>query len=103
MVDSTSAALLGESPSATSLSKHILKKPFTSLATSGGKSCEAAPSTVQGHIRPSDNAVPRKAFVHTRTGSGSFSSSSSMNFEVSSAQRRMNGRREVLLRREVVV
>ena len=31
MVDSTSAALPGESPYATSLSWHILKKPFTSF------------------------------------------------------------------------
>src|ERR1700737_4542472 len=88
MVDSTSAALLGESPSATSLSWHILKKPFTSFATGSGRSCEAAPSTVQGHMRALEKAVPRKAFVQTRIGFGSFSSSLSTNSEVYSAQRR---------------
>jgi hypothetical protein len=79
---------LHDPPSSTSLSRHISKKPFTSAATSAGKSCEAAPSAVQGHMRPSDTAVPRKAFIQTRRGSGSFSSSASMNLEVSSAQRR---------------
>ena len=34
------------------------------------QSCDEAPSTVQGHICGSENAVPRKAFVQTRTGSG---------------------------------
>src|SRR6202051_5312933 len=89
MVDKNSAALLAESPSAVKLSRHILKKPLTSRATSGGRSCDAAPKTVQGHMCPSETAVPRNAFVHTRTGSESFSSSSSMYFDVSSAQRRM--------------
>src|ERR1700722_349170 len=89
MVDKSSTARLAERPSLVSLSRHILKKPLTSCATSGGKSCDAAPKTVHGHMCPSETAVPRNAFVHTRTGSGSFSNSSSMNLDVSSAQRRI--------------
>src|SRR5262249_42635540 len=48
MVANSSAALFGESPHATSLSRHILKKRFTSAATSGGRSNDPAPSTVHG-------------------------------------------------------
>jgi hypothetical protein len=67
IVDKNFAASLAERPSAMSSSRHILKKPFTSLASCAGKSCEAAPSTVQGQVCPSESAVPRKAFVlHTR-------------------------------------
>ena len=46
IVDKNLAASLAARPSAMSLSRHILKKPFTSLATCVGRSCEAAPSTV---------------------------------------------------------
>ena len=50
MVDRNSDALFLDSPLATSLSRHILKKRFTSAATDGGRSCDDAPSTVQGHM-----------------------------------------------------
>src|SRR5215813_9296686 len=75
MVANSSVALFAERPSATSLSRHILKKRFTSAATSGGKSNDPAPSTVQGHIRSSECNVPRNARVQTFTGSESTASS----------------------------
>src|SRR5262249_55486461 len=84
MVANSSAALFGERPPVTSLSRHILKKRFTSAATSGGKSNDPAPSTVQGHIRSSECNVPRNARVHTFTGSESARSPRSINSAPSS-------------------
>jgi hypothetical protein len=84
MVDNSSAAPFEERPAAISLSRHIWKNRFTSTATSRGKSKEAAPSTVHGHIRSAEWSVPRNARVHTLTGSGSFANSCSMSSATSS-------------------
>ena len=48
-----------------SLSRHILKKPFTSLASCAGKSCEAAPSTVQGQVCVLQRASSEGICPHT--------------------------------------
>src|SRR5258706_4447458 len=50
MVANNSAAPFDERPPATNLSRHILKKRLTSVATSLGKPNDTAPTTVAGHI-----------------------------------------------------